>query len=131
MAIERTVYVLVGATDVAVERVLTLPVVRELRRGFLLEQARELEPKARKQVDELQQRGEEAVVELRRRGRSANERIRELPDDARKQARDLGGDARRQLQEAQARVERAWGQVSRTGGEPSPRRTAGASSTRR
>ena len=71
-AIERGFYVAVGAADLAGEKIRELPPVKvvvertnKLRETSIIDQAREIEPKLRKQAKELQARGEDVMKRVR------------------------------------------------------------------
>ena len=135
-AIERGLYVAVGAADLAVEKVQQLPVVKqivertsELREKSIIDQAREIEPKLRKQAKELATRGEKVVERVRKGGQDlqkqvrefpteARKQIREFPDNARKQVDTIRTDARKQVGEIRTRVQKA---VRRDNGKPAPK----------
>ncbi len=126
-AIERGLYVTVGAADLAAEKVRDLPAVKfvvertsKLRDTSLIDQAREIEPKVRKQASELQKRGEKVVKQLRTEAKERREKIREfpaearkqiqeLPDNARKQVETIRTDARKQVTEIRGRIEKVFG----------------------
>jgi dsDNA-specific endonuclease/ATPase MutS2 len=123
-AIERGLYVTVGAADLAAEKVRDLPAVKfvvertsKLRDTSLIEQAREIEPKVRKQAEELQARGEQVVARIRKDAKDfqqqvkdfpekARKEIQEFPDTARKQATELRDNARKQATELRERFEK-------------------------
>ncbi len=135
-AIERGLYVAVGAADLAVEKVQQLPVVKqivdrtsELRQKSIIEQAREIEPRLRKQAKELATRGEKVVDRVRKDAKDfqqqvrefpseARKQIRELPDNARKQVDTLRTDARKQVTDIRDRIQKA---VGRGNGKPAPK----------
>ncbi len=126
-AIERGVYVTVGAADLAAEKVRELPAVKfvvertsKLRETSLIDQAREIEPKVRKQASELSKRGEKVVKQLRTEAKERREKIREfpaearkqiqeLPENARKQVETIRTDARKQVTEIRGRIEKVLG----------------------
>lgn len=137
--IERGLYVAVGAADLAVEKVQQLPVVKqivertsELREKSIIDQAREIEPRLRKQAKELATRGEKVVERVRKDAKDfqkqvrefpseARKQIREFPDNARKQVDTLRTDARKQVTDIRDRIQKA---VSRGNGKPAPKTSA-------
>jgi F0F1-type ATP synthase membrane subunit b/b' len=145
-AIERGLYVTVGAADLAAEKVRELPAVKfvvertnKIRQTSLIDQAREIEPKVRKQAKELQTRGEDVVKrvradakELRKQIREfpgeARKQIQELPDSARKQATELRDNARKQASELRERVEKAFNRGNGAA-KPAPKTTVAKSTT--
>ncbi len=132
-AIERGLYVAVGAADLAVEKVQELPVVKqivertsELRQKSIIDQAREIEPKLRKQAKDLATRGEKVVDRVRKDAKDFQKQVREFPTEARKQIRELPEtarkrvdtvrtDARRQVTEIRGRIEKAVGRGNGNG----------------
>src|SRR5438067_10493795 len=126
-AIERGLYVAVGAADLAAEKVGERPAVKimvertsKLREKSIIDQARDIEPKARKQAKELQTRGEKVVKRMRTDAKKFNKQvrefptearkqIRELPDNARKQAESFRDDAKKQLDDVRGRINKAVG----------------------
>jgi mRNA-degrading endonuclease RelE of RelBE toxin-antitoxin system len=102
-AIETGLYVAVGAVDLAGEKIRDLPAMKELvertskiRETSLIEQAREIEPKVRKQAKELQARGEDVVARIRK---EVPRNLREFGENVQKQTKDFPAEARKQLQE--------------------------------
>ena len=82
-AIERGLYVTVGAADLAAEKVRELPAVKfvvertnKVRETSLIDQAREIEPKVRKQAEELQARGEKVVKRVRKDAKDFQQQLR-------------------------------------------------------
>ena len=126
-AFERGLYVAVGAADLAGEKIRELPAVKvvvertnKIRSTSLIDQAREIEPKVRKQASQLQTRGEKVVKRLRTEAKERGEKIREFPAEARKQIQELPEnarkqvetfqkDARKQVTEIRGRIEKALG----------------------
>lgn len=126
-AIERGLYVAVGAADLAAEKVRELPAVKEIvertskiRETSLIDQAREIEPKVRQQAKDLQARGEEVVARIRKEAKEFGDQAREFPAEARKQISELPeklqefpDTARKQATEFRDRLEKRFGR-----GEP-------------
>jgi heparin binding hemagglutinin HbhA len=123
-AIETGLYVAVGAADLAAEKVRELPAVKEiversskLRETSLIDQAREIEPKVRKQAKELQARGESVVARIRkdvpRNFREFNDKatkqLKDFPTEARKQFEELPENARKQVAEIRGTIEKRFG----------------------
>jgi hypothetical protein len=126
-AIERGLYVTVGAADLAVEKVRELPPVKivvertsKLRQTSIIDQAREIEPRLRRQAKELQARGEKVVKRVRKDAKDfrkqvrefpteARKQIKELPDTARKQVSTFRTDARKQVSDIRGRINKAVG----------------------
>jgi len=124
-AIERGLYVTVGAADLVVEKVQQLPVVKqivertsELREKSIIDQAREIEPKLRKQAKELATRGEKVVERVRKGGQDFQKQVREFPTEARKQIREFPDTTRKQVSEIRTRVQKV---VRRDNGKPAPK----------
>lgn len=118
-AIERGLYVWVGAADLAVEKIGEIPAVqkiversRQLGEKSVIERAREIEPKLRERADELQVRGEKVVKRLRKEAKQVRKQIQSFPEDARKQLKEFPTTARKQVGEVRGRIQKA---VSRTG----------------
>lgn len=118
-AIERGLYVWVGAADLAVEKIRTNPVVEKVRERSrrlgeksIIERARDIEPRLRERSDELQARGEKVVKRLRGEAEQVRKQIQTLPDDARKQLKELPSTARKQVDEVRGRIQKA---VTRNG----------------
>jgi hypothetical protein len=126
-AIERGLYVTVGAADLAVEKVRELPPVKvvvertsKLRQTSIIDQARDIEPKLRKQAKELAARGEKVVKRVRKDAKDfrkqvrefpteARKQIQEFPDTARKQVESFRSDARKQVSDIRGRINKAVG----------------------
>jgi len=139
-AIERSLYVAVGAADLAAEKVRELPAVKivvertnKIRQTSIIDQAREIEPKVREQAKELQVRGEKAVKRFRKDAKKFNKQVREfptearkqieqLPENARKQASTLRDDARKQFSDLRGRALKAVGRDD--GGAKPARKTS-------
>ena len=88
-AIERGLYVTVGAADLAAEKVRELPAVKfvvertsKIRETSLIDQARDIEPKVRKQAEELQARGEQVVARIRKDAKDFQQQAEGLPGEA-------------------------------------------------
>lgn len=121
-AIERGLYVTVGAADLAAEKVRELPAVKfvvertsKIRETSLIEQARDIEPKVRKQAEELQARGEQVVARIRKDAKDFQQQLKDLPEKARKEFQEFPDNARKQATELRERVEKA---VRRENGTP-------------
>lgn len=145
-AIERSLYVAVGAADLAAEKVRELPAVKivvertnKFRQTSIIDQAREIEPKVREQAKELQVRGEKVVKRVRTDAKKFGEQVRDfptearkqieqLPDNARKQAESLRDDARKQFSDIRGRVNKAVGRENGAG-SPSSKTSAKAPKT--
>lgn len=143
-AIERGLYVAVGAADLAAEKVRELPAVKivvertnKLRNTSIIDQAREIEPKVREQVKELQTRGEKVAKRVRSDAKKFGEQVREFPtearkqieqfpENARKQAETFRDDARKQFSDIRGRIEKA---VGRENGTPASKTSAKAPKT--
>jgi hypothetical protein len=97
--IERSIYVAVGAVDLAAEKVREIPAVEKIRDASVFEQFKGLEPKVRKQANALQARGENAL-------KGARERADKRRQTARKRIGDVGGDVRKQLKDLRGRIVR-------------------------
>lgn len=129
-AIERGLFVAVGAADLAAEKVRELPAVKivvertnKLRNTSLIEQAREIEPKVRKQAEELQARGETVVKRIQKEAKEFRSDLRDFPDSARKQLQEFPDTARKQATELRGRIEKALGReeakpASKTSAKP-------------
>lgn len=146
-AIERGLYVTVGAADLAAEKVRELPAVKfvvertnKIRQTSLIDQAREIEPKVRKQAKELQARGENVVKRVRADAKDlcnqirefpdqARKQIQDLPENARKQATELRDNARKQASELRERVEKTFNRGNGAAAKPVPKTAAAKSST--
>jgi F0F1-type ATP synthase membrane subunit b/b' len=142
-AIERGLYVAVGAADLAAEKVRELPAVKivvertnKFRNTSIIDQAREIEPKVREQAKELQTRGEKVVERLRTDARKLGDQVRDLPETARKQIQDfpenarkqaesLRDDARKQFDDLRGRVTKAVGR-DESPATPAPKTSAKA-----
>lgn len=134
-AIERGLYVAVGAADLAAEKVRELPAIKEfvertnkIRETSLIEQAREIEPKVRQQAKELQTRGEEVVSRLRKEAKEFGSQAREFPEQARKQLQEFPDKlqefpetARKQAVELRDRIEKRF---NRTPAKPASKTSA-------
>lgn len=123
-AIERGLYVAVGAADLAVEKVQQLPVVKnfiELRERSIIDQARELEPKLRRQAKELAARGEKVVERVRTDAAQFGKQVRDFPAEAGKQLREFPETARKQVTDFRGRFVRNGGN-----GKPAPKTSAKA-----
>jgi mRNA-degrading endonuclease RelE of RelBE toxin-antitoxin system len=147
-AIETGLYVAVGAADLAAEKVRELPAVKEIvertskiRETSLFDQAREIEPKARKQAKELQARGEAVVARIRKDvprnlrefGEQVQKQTKEFPTEARKQLselpeqfRELPETARKQVAELRETLEKRF---NREQAKPAPKTSAKATSS--
>jgi len=143
-AIERGLYVAVGAADLAAEKVRELPAVKivvertnKFRNTSIIDQAREIEPKVREQAKELQARGEKVVERVRTDAKKfgdqvrefpteARKQIQEFPTNARKQAESFRDDARKQFEDLRGRVTKA---VNRENGEAKPAAKTSAKGT--
>ena len=141
-AIERGLYVAVGAADLAVEKVQQIPGVKqvveaagELRQKSIIDQARDIEPKLRKQAKELATRGEKVVDRVRKDAKDFQKQVREFPTEARKQIRDLPDksrkqvetlrtDARKQVTEIRTRIQKRVGRNGNGAAKPSPKTSA-------
>ena len=146
-AIERGLYVTVGAADLAAEKVRELPAVKfvvertsKLRETSLIDQARDIEPKVRKQAEELQARGEQVVARIRKDAKDfqqqvkdfpekARKELQEFPDTARKQATELRDNARKQATELRERVEKAIRRENGQAAKPAPKTSAAKATT--
>jgi len=136
-AIERGLYVAVGAADLAAEKVRELPAVKvvvertnKFRNTSIIDQAREIEPKVREQAKELQVRGEKVVKRVRTDAKKFNKQVRDFPtearkqiqqfpENARKQAETIRDDARKQFSDIRGRIEKAVGRDNGTAGPAS------------
>jgi len=112
-AIQRGLYVTIGAADLAAEKVREIPGVskfveqsKKLGEKSVLDHARELEPKLREFGTELQTRGEKAVARLREQSDEVRKQIQSFPTDARKQLKEFPDTARKQLSELRGRINR-------------------------
>ena len=135
--IERGLYVAVGAADLAAEKVRELPAVKalreqrtKLRETSMIDQARELEPKLRKQYAELAARGEGVIERVRTEAKDLTEQLRDFPAEARKQLQDLPETTRKQVTELRDRIEQVVGRSEGTATKapakaaPAPKTTA-------
>ena len=127
-AIERGFYVAVGAADLAGEKIRELPPVKvvvertnKLRQTSIIDQARDIEPRVRKQAKELQARGEVVVKRVRDEAKDFQQQLREFPGEARKQIQDLPENARKQATELRDRLEKTFG---RGNGKSAPKTSA-------
>jgi hypothetical protein len=123
-AIQRGLYVTIGAADLAAEKVREIPTVskfveqsKKLSDKSVLDHARELEPKLRELREELATRGEKAVKRLRAQSEDVRKQIQNFPADARKQLKEFPDTARKQLSELR-------GLVNRTPETPAKKTTA-------
>ena len=134
-AIERGLYVTVGAADLAAEKVRELPAVKfvvertsKIRETSLIDQAREIEPKVRKQAEELQARGEQVVQRIRKDAKDFQQQLKEFPEKARKEFQGFPDNARKQATELRERVQKSIrrenGQAARDGGKPASKTSA-------
>ena len=105
-AIERGLFVTVGAADLAAEKVRELPAVKfvvertsKIRETSLFDQARDIEPKVRKQAEELQARGEQVVARIRKDAKDFQQQLKDLPEKARKELQEFPDTARKQVTE--------------------------------
>lgn len=105
-AIQRGLYVTIGAADLAAEKVREIPGVakfveesKKFGEKSVLDHAREIEPKLREFGTELANRGEKAVARLREQSDEVRKQIANLPTDARKQLKEFPDNARKQLSE--------------------------------
>jgi hypothetical protein len=112
-AIQRGLYVTIGAADLAAEKVREIPGVsrfveesKKFGEKSVLDHARELEPKLREFGTELAARGEKAVARLREQGDEVRKQIASLPTDARKQIKELPTTARKQVSELRGLINR-------------------------
>ena len=112
-AIQRGLYVTIGAADLASEKVREIPAVAkfvEQSKRFgeksILDYARELEPRLRDLSTELQVRGEKAVQRLREQGDEVRKQIQSFPTDARKQIKEFPTTARKQVSELRSLINR-------------------------
>jgi F0F1-type ATP synthase membrane subunit b/b' len=110
-AIQRGLYVTIGAADYAAEKIGEIPAVskfveqsKKLSEKSVLDRARELEPKLREQTADLQKRGEKAVKRLREQGEELRKQVQNFPKDARKQLQELPATARKQVTEIRERI---------------------------
>ena len=85
-AIQRGLYVTIGAADFANEKVREIPAVakfveqsKKFGEKSILDFARELEPKLREFSTELQTRGEKAVARLREQSGEVRKQIENFP----------------------------------------------------
>jgi polyhydroxyalkanoate synthesis regulator phasin len=110
--IEQSVYVAVGAADAAAERVRELPAVKavreravKFRETSLIDQAREIEPKVRKQAKDLAGRGETVVERARSRAKDFGGQLKDFPAEARKQAEELPKTARKRIEDLPKQIQ--------------------------
>jgi vacuolar-type H+-ATPase subunit H len=124
-AIQRGLYVTIGAADLAAEKVREIPGVskfveesKKFGEKSVLDHAREFEPKLREFGTELAARGEKAVARLREQGDEVRKQIANLPTDARKQIKEFPTTARKQIKElpttARKQVSELRGLINRT-----------------
>jgi hypothetical protein len=113
-AIQRGLYVTIGAADLAAEKVREIPGVsrfveesKKFGEKSVLDHARELEPRLRELSTELQQRGEKAVARLREQSDEVRKQLQSFPADARKQLREFPDTARKQLSDLRGLINRA------------------------
>ena len=112
-AIQRGLYVTIGAADLANEKVREIPAVakfveqsKKFGEKSIIDFARELEPKLRDLSTELQARGEKAVARLREQGDEVRKQIQDFPTEARKQINELPATARKQVSELRSLINR-------------------------
>ena len=112
-AIQRGLYVTIGAADFANEKVREIPAVakfveqsKKFGEKSILDYARELEPKLRELSTELQARGEKAVLRLREQGDEVRKQLQNFPTDARKQIKEFPTTARKQVSELRSLINR-------------------------
>jgi DNA anti-recombination protein RmuC len=126
-ALERGLYVAVGAADLAGEKIRELPAVKvvvertnKIRSTSLIDQAREIEPKVRQQVTKLQTRGETVVNKIQKDAKEFGEQVREFPENARKQLEELPENAKKQVTEIRGRIEKRFGRENGSGTTAKP-----------
>lgn len=134
-AIERGLYVAVGAADLAAEKVRELPAVKivvertnKIRETSLIEQAREIEPKVRQQAKDLQARGEAVVDRIRKEAKEFGDQAKDFPGEARKQFQELPTTARQQATELRDAIQKRLGReqakpASKTSAKPAAAKT--------
>jgi hypothetical protein len=112
-AIQRGLYVTIGAADLANEKVREIPAVakfveqsKKFGEKSVLDFARELEPKLRDLSTELQARGEKAVARLRELGDDVRKQVQNFPTEARKQINEFPATARKQVSELRGLINR-------------------------
>jgi len=112
-AIQRGLYVTIGAADLAAEKVREIPGVskfveqsKKFGEKSVLDHARELEPKLREFSTDLQSRGEKAVARLREQSDEVRKQIQNFPTDARKQLKEFPDTARKQLSDLRGLINR-------------------------
>ncbi len=134
-AIERSFYVAVGAADLAGEKIRELPAVKvvvertsKIRQTSIIDQAREIEPKVRKQAKELQARGETVVQRVRDEAKDFQQQLREFPGEARKQIQDLPETARKQANEIRDLLEKRLGRENGKA-KPAPKTSTKSTAT--
>ena len=130
-AIERGFYVAVGAADLAGEKIRELPPVKivvertnKLRSTSIIDQAREIEPKFRKQAKELQARGENVMKRVREEAKDFGQQLREFPTEARKQLQDFPDTARKQATEIREAIEKRLGRENGKAAKPAAKTSA-------
>src|SRR5919205_3575426 len=103
-AIQRGLYVTIGAADFAAEKVREIPGVakfveesKKFGEKSVLDHAREIEPKLREFGTDLANRGEKAVARLREQSDEVRKQIAGLPTETRKQLKEFPDNARKQL----------------------------------
>ena len=112
-AIQRGLYVTIGAADLAAEKVREIPGVskfveqsKKLGEKSVLDHAREIEPKLREFGTELANRGEKAVARFQKQSDEVRKQIQNFPTDARKQLKEFPDSARKQLSELRGLINR-------------------------
>lgn len=133
-AIERGLYVWLGAADLAVEKVGESVVVQKLRERTrrlgeksIIDRAREIEPRLRDRTEELSTRGEKVAKRLREEAKQVQGQLKSFPDDARKQLTDFPTTARKQVDEVRGRIQKAIGRD----GDTKPKPAAKAEATKK
>lgn len=135
-AIERGLYVWLGAADLAVEKVGESAVVQKLRERTrhlgeksIIDRAREIEPRLRDRAGELSTRGEKVAKRLREEAKQVQSQLKSFPEDARKQLKDFPTTARKQVDEVRGRIQKV---IARDGnGTASKPAAAKAEATKR
>jgi hypothetical protein len=119
-AIQRGLYVTIGAADLAAEKVREISGVskfveqsKKFGEKSVLDHARELEPKLREFGTDLQARGEKAVARLREQSDEVRKQIQNFPTDARKQLKEFPDTARKQLSDLRGLVNRTPGTTAK------------------
>jgi hypothetical protein len=93
--IERGAYVVIGAADLATEKVREASGIQRLRETSLVDQIRDIEPTVRRNATELSNRGEKVVSKLVARAEEARKSVESLPTEARKALEGLREDAKK------------------------------------